>query len=328
MSTTSKSPRRVLLAAYAMARDALPDYAHRNSPKKFTQHQLFACLVLKTFHKTDYRGIVAILADSPELCASIGMTCVPHFTTLQKAERRILAVKAGSALLKASIKHAIKVHCMRRRVRLGAVDGTGFETRHISAYYVSRRKRCQPGYQTTTYTRFPKAGVVCDCDSHMILAIVAARGPGPDIKHFKRVLTGASRRVRIDTILADAGYDSEASHVFAREELGIRSIIPAKIGRPTAKPPSGYWRRVMTTRFDESKYGQRWQVETVNSMIKRLLGSALRARGYWQQCREITLRALTLNAMILWRQFASFLRSIFALFVVQRAQSAHRYHGI
>lgn len=299
-----------MLAAYAMARGALPDYAHRNSPKKFTQPQLFACLVLKTFHKTDYRGIVAILADSPELRSSIDMKCVPHFTTLQKAEQRILAGQAGSALLKASIKHAIKVHGMRRRVRLGAVDGTGFETRHISAYYVSRRKRCQPGYQTTTYTLFPKAGLVCDCASHMVLAIVAARGPAPDIKHFKRVLTGgASRRIRIDTILADAGYDSEASHVFVREELGIRSIIPAKIGRPTAKLPSGYWRRVMATRFNKNKYGQRWQVETVNSMIKRLLGSALRARGYWQQCREITLRALSLNAMILWRQIRGFLRS-------------------
>lgn len=45
------------------------------------------------------------------------------------------------------------------------------------------------------------------------------------------------------------------------------------------------------------KTGQRWQVETVNRMIKRLLGSALRARLYWQHCREITLRALTFNAM-------------------------------
>ena len=38
--------------AYAMARDALPKYGHRFSPKTFTQHQLFACLVLKEFIKT------------------------------------------------------------------------------------------------------------------------------------------------------------------------------------------------------------------------------------------------------------------------------------
>ena len=51
-----------------------------------------------------------------------------------------------------------------------------------------------------------------------------------------------------------------------------------------------------------SRYTQRWQLETVNSLLKRLLGSALRARTYWSQCREIVLRALTLNIMILRRR--------------------------
>jgi hypothetical protein len=34
-------------------------------------------------------------------------------------------------------------------------------------------------------------------------------------------------------------------------------------------------------------------------MWKRLLGSAMRARSYWSRYRETTLRALTLNIMIL-----------------------------
>lgn len=51
-----------------------------------------------------------------------------------------------------------------------------------------------------------------------------------------------------------------------------------------------------------SRYGQRWQIETTNSMLKRLLGSALRARKYWNQCREILLRAITLNIMIVRRR--------------------------
>ncbi len=57
----------------------------------------------------------------------------------------------------------------------------------------------------------------------------------------------------------------------------------------------------MSRQLNKTKYGQRWQIETVNSMLKRLLGSALRARTYWSQCREISLRALTLNIMILLR---------------------------
>lgn len=309
MSTTSKSPRKVLLAAHAAAKEALPEYAHRNSPKRFTQHQLFACLVLKTFHKVDYRGIEAILADSPALREAIGMKRVPHFTTLHKAEMRLLKLASATRLLEATITLAIRAKCMKRRVLLAAVDGTGFETRHISSYYVSRRKRCQKGYETTSYTRFPKAGILCDCASHMILSVVTGRGPGPDIKHFRKALSSVPDVVHVETILADAGYDSEASHVYAREDCGIRSIIPPKIGRPTAKPPSGRWRRVMATRFNKQKYGQCWQYETVTSMIKRLLGSALRARTYWRQCREITLRAIALNVRILWRQIGGFLQS-------------------
>jgi hypothetical protein len=54
----------------------------------------------------------------------------------------------------------------------------------------------------------------------------------------------------------------------------------------------------MQTRLHLTRYPQRWQIETVNSMIKRLLGSALRARSYWSQCREILLRTITHNVMI------------------------------
>ena len=44
---------------------------------------------------------------------------------------------------------------------------------------------------------------------------------------------------------------------------------------------------------------QRWQVETVFSMIKRNLGSALHGRSYWSQCRELMLLAITHNIMII-----------------------------
>ena len=65
----------------------------------------------------------------------------------------------------------------------------------------------------------------------------------------------------------------------------------------------------MTQRFDKITYGQRWQVETVNSMIKRNLGSALSARHYWSQCREMILRVLTHNIMIVLRVIKVFYRA-------------------
>jgi transposase len=50
---------------------------------------------------------------------------------------------------------------------------------------------------------------------------------------------------------------------------------------------------------DKKYYGQRWQAETVNSMIKRNLGSALRARTARRRSKELLLRVVTHNVMIL-----------------------------
>ncbi len=194
-------------------------------------------------------------------------------------------------------------------VALAAVDSSGMESHHVSRYFVRRRSR-EPGlWQTTTYIRFPKLGVVCDCENHMILSTLLTRGPSPDVNQLRRTLRPALRRVTISTLTADAGYDSESNHVFCREHLGIESIIPPKHGRPTVKPPTGHYRRLMAERFDKETYGQRWQVETVFSMIKRNLGSSLCGRSYWSQCRDMMLLALVHNITIL-RQSIAFLQSI------------------
>ena len=94
----------VVLASLAVARRALPAYAHKFSPKKFTQHQLFACLVLKNFWKTDYRGVVVQLAENPTLLEALQLRRVPHFTTLQKASRRLLTQARVQRLLDASVR--------------------------------------------------------------------------------------------------------------------------------------------------------------------------------------------------------------------------------
>jgi hypothetical protein len=108
MYKTTKSPRKVLLAAYAVAQDALPAYPHRFSPKKFTQHQVFAVLALKEFMRCDYRKVAGLLADCRDLREAIGLEQVPHFTTLQKASKRLLQLKSSKRLLRSTLKLARK----------------------------------------------------------------------------------------------------------------------------------------------------------------------------------------------------------------------------
>ena len=84
MSLTSKSPRTVAIVALEVGRQTLPDYAHRFAPKIFTQPQLFACLVLKAFFRTDYRGIERYLHDLPELCRVLGLKRIPDHSGVGK----------------------------------------------------------------------------------------------------------------------------------------------------------------------------------------------------------------------------------------------------
>ena len=104
MSLTSKSPRKVALEALAVAQRVLPAYSHPFSPKKFTQHQLFALLVLKTHQRKDYRGVVALLDDMPELVAALELNVIPHYTTLQKASERLLTHLHVQQLLGSTIE--------------------------------------------------------------------------------------------------------------------------------------------------------------------------------------------------------------------------------
>jgi hypothetical protein len=86
----TKSPRAVAQEGLRLAREALPVYSSKYSRKDFTQHQLFAILAVKTFLKTDYRGVVAVLDDFAELRTDLGLNKVPDHSTLCYAEQRLL----------------------------------------------------------------------------------------------------------------------------------------------------------------------------------------------------------------------------------------------
>ena len=83
------SPLAFAQKAVAVARAALPAHSCKFSRKDFTQHQLVALLAVKAFLRTGYRGLVAYLRDWAELREALGLSKVPHFTTAQKALRRL-----------------------------------------------------------------------------------------------------------------------------------------------------------------------------------------------------------------------------------------------
>lgn len=296
------------MVALASGMEAFSDYSHKFSPHKFTQPQLFACLVLKEFEKKDYRGVVQLLKDWPELCQVIGLKFVPHFTTLHKAGQRLLKVKHVRSLLKETIR---RIHKRRKNVPYAAGDSSGFDAHHASRYFIWRRDNRKDDEKRpktqVSYKRYGKLMVIVSCMSHAILAAVASQGPTPDIDQLDEVVDELPTSVNVRHMVLDAGFDSAHNHQLLREKHGMRSTIPPEHGRPSKDPnalPSNKYRRLMKHRFrngSPKSYRKRPQVETVFSMLKRNLGDALRANTYHGRRRDMFLRVLTHNLALVLR---------------------------
>ena len=93
----TKSPRAVAQEALRLAREAMPAYSSKYSRKDFTQHQLFAVLALKTFLRTDYRGVAQFLTDFAEIRNDLGLRDTPHYSTLCYAAQRLLKKGTSSS---------------------------------------------------------------------------------------------------------------------------------------------------------------------------------------------------------------------------------------
>ena len=150
--------------------------------------------MLKEFLRLDYRGFAEHLMDHPDVAGQIGLKTVPHFTTFQKAARRLLLAAPARKLFDSVLERALRDGVRKRRVPLAAVDGTGWESRHTSRSYVKRRSRSGDRDPITTYAKFPKVVFVVDCTSHMILAAVPGRGPGSDLVQFDAAWTSRPPR--------------------------------------------------------------------------------------------------------------------------------------
>jgi hypothetical protein len=107
----TKSPLALAQKALRVARGSgLDPYFARRSRKDFTTHQWFAIAVVRRFLRLDYRGMVQLLADFSDLRAALKLTKTPHYTAIEKAEKRL--EKKGllnDFTAHFSIKHVAKV---------------------------------------------------------------------------------------------------------------------------------------------------------------------------------------------------------------------------
>ena len=138
---TSKSPRKVLKLAYALGVEVLPKYFSPFSRHAFTKPQLFACLVLREHQKKSFRGIEALLIDSPAWLADIGLSKAPDHNTLSRAFNEFVDPDLADSMLDLMAKLARSRKLLRGDgLKPLTLDSSMYESRHVSRHFEQRQR--------------------------------------------------------------------------------------------------------------------------------------------------------------------------------------------
>ena len=280
--TKKPTVERVAELAMKLGGRHLADYGSARSRDDFTQRQLMACLILRAYLKTTYRGVLELLSVSPHLRGALGMPDKrPHYTTLQKFSARSQVLAIADAMIRTIGRAAGEPKFAKTSA---AMDATGLETTTASAHFQSRAGR--------TRRKWVKVSTIVLCGSLLPLSLVLGWGPGNDKSQAKELMTKASEATLPAKLYADAGYDAEWVHDQCRLDWGVESVIkPARQRADGTR--SGFWRSRMSGKYLARKdYGTRWAVESFFSGLKRTMGSTLTSRKPSQLLAEAAFKVL------------------------------------
>jgi hypothetical protein len=260
----------------------LSDYGANTSRHDFTQRQLMACLILRAYTKTTYRGFLELLAISPSLRQELGLgDKLPHYSTLAKFSARSQVLEIADAMIGTIGKAAFR---QTDEPTAAAMDATGLETTTASAHF-----QCRRGGERRKWV---KISIIILCGSLLPMSRVMDWGPTNDKCQAQDLIGKAQVVAMPDTLYADAGYDAEWIHVQCREEWGAESVIQPAVHRADGKR-NGIWRSGMSKNYlAKMAYGKRWAVETFFSGLKRTTGSMLTSRKPNQLLKEAAFRVL------------------------------------
>jgi hypothetical protein len=229
---------RVASLAVQLGGRPLADYGATRSRHDFTQRQLMACLILRAYLKTKYRGLLELLAVSPNLQEALGLADkLPHYTTLQKFSARSQVLAIADAMIR-TIGRAAGAPKFAQRA--AAMDATGLETTTANAYFQSRSGR--------TRRKWVKVSTIVLCGSVLPLSLVLDWGPGNDNCQPQELMAKAGETTLLAKLYADAGCDAEWVHDQCRLDWGMESLIkPARQRADGTR--SGFWRSRMSENY-------------------------------------------------------------------------------
>ncbi len=152
-------------------------FLHRKSNHVFTMWQHLVLLAIRQYEGKSYRMFIEWLVEAHYLRLFLGLSQIPHFTTLQKFTDRI-----NNSLLEKIISSFIVISGTKH-IFVG-IDSTGFKITHASQYYTER---------TATRRKYAKLSIGADVLQQIICTIKIRRAPTRhDNIDFKPIITRAS----------------------------------------------------------------------------------------------------------------------------------------
>jgi len=251
---------------------------HWHSKKMYGNIKLTYLICKMQQLQLSYRRLV-------EICEQDGtqhMLClkrIPHYTTFQKFMKR-----TPKKLFEKLVKACRKILNLKNIE--SSIDSTGFSNTNPSHHYCKRIHKEVKNYTKTTF--------LTDNKTKLILNVNSVSDHTHDSKFFKPMIKELKNSLKL--VLADKGYDSKENREYCFDNH-IEVHIPFRHWSKTRKQewntPSK--RMLAEKKFDQTKYNQRSNIESINSAVKQTLGGFVRARNTSQQQKTVTLKALTYN---------------------------------
>ena len=238
----------------------LPLHFNKTGNKEFTNYQRLSIIIFFYRSKKSLREFIVEFQES-KWTSWLGLSKVPQKSTLHDWIK-IFSVKI--------IRKISKV-LLPKKIKLTAIDGTGFDSWQRSRHY--EKRALEIGH--LPHMPYAKAGIFIDVKSQSIIDFEFNTNNRHDVKLAEEIF----KRNKIKNIigLGDKGFDSENLHEIARAS-GIKFYAPVRKydKRSLLKRPKGFYRRkcIIKPKF----YNMRNITETVNSVLKRTQIHFLRSK--------------------------------------------------
>ena len=265
----------------ALKRMNVPLYSSKYSKKTYTVHQHLLCLCIKEVQQQSYRNCRDFLDDFDNLQRDLGMTRVPHYTTLQKCLQRFPA-RWYKILLK-------KLICLVKSRANAVINGTGVMQTQASASYIKRIGRI------IKKRDYFKIILVIDPDDGLILSYKGVHGNHHESPYFIPLIDDIP--LKLDEICSDKGFDSEKNQRYIATVQKACSFVDVR-----GKPKRGRYRKQVYRRKQKnldqwnSRYRRmRNSMESKNYSIKHQFGDYIPGNNIHIRRRYLAIRILAAN---------------------------------